>query len=474
MLGRLKHSLKHVLRRASERRPTAPPLPPSQWGLDASNGRTLTLRGVSLHAMLEKWGSPLYVVDVQRLTRNARRFRDQAAPAVRVFYSYKTNPVPFVLSALHREGIGAEVISAYEFWLARRLGVSPAQIVYNGPVKSEASVREAMQGGVGLITANHAEELPELARVAASVGRRPRTGIRVTTSQGWSGQFGVPIAGGAALIAFEWARTMTPLDVCAVHAHRGGMIRSESELRAFASEVLAFADQLIDRLGIPLEILDFGGSLATPAVDHIAPLDARANRTLLRDLPPPDVTATLPVERYVAVLREMVTQHFARRSTPPPAIFLEPGRSLTSETQFLLARVHALKRSGDRTYAILDAGINVAEPTRSEYHQILPVNRFGEPATHVYTVVGPICTPGDTLYPAVRLPELAVGDSLAIMDAGAYFVPFATSFSYPQPAIVAIDGDRDILVRQAEAFERMAGRDVLPDCGRLDQSRAAL
>jgi diaminopimelate decarboxylase len=63
----------------------------------------------------------------------------------------------------------------------------------------------------------------------------------------------------------------------------------------------------------------------------------------------------------------------------------------------------------------------------------------------------------------VRLPELAVGDSLCIMDAGAYFVPFATSFSYPQPAIVAIDGDRAFLVRQAERFEGMAARDVLPE-----------
>ena len=158
----------------------------------------------------------------------------------------------------------------------------------------------------------------------------------------------------------------------------------------------------------------------------------------------------------------MADQHFARSSRPHPRIVIEPGRSLTGETQFLLATVHALKQADDRTYAILDAGINIAEPTRSEYHQLLPVNRVGEPASRVYTVVGPICTPGDTLYPAVRLPELAVGDSLCIMDAGAYFVPFATSFSYPQPAIVAVDGPEAFLVRHAERFEGMASRDVLP------------
>lgn len=463
MVGRLKHSVKRALRRASDAYQSARPLAPSHWGLEARAHEGLSVGDVPLHALLQKWGSPLFVVDVRALKRNARRFCDQPAASLGVFYSYKTNPVAFVLSTLHGEGIGAEVISAYEFWLALRLGVPPERIIYNGPVKSESSVREAIERGIGLITANHAEELPVLASLAASVRQRARTGIRVSTSQGWSGQFGVPIAGGAALSAFERARALTSLDVCAVHAHRGGMIRSELELRAFVSEVLAFTDTLVERLGITLEILDFGGSLATPSVDHIAPLHWRLNRTLLRDLPAPDPTAALTIESYVAILTEMVAQHFVRRSAPQPKVFIEPGRSLTGETQFLLASVHALKDAGDRTYAILDAGINIAEPTRTEYHQLLPVNRFGQPPTRVYTVVGPICTPGDTLYPAVRLPDLAVGDSLCIMDAGAYFVPFSTSFSYPQPAIVAIDGGRAFLIRHAERFDGMAARDVLPE-----------
>jgi len=465
MLGRLKHRVKQALRQASQAYENGRSLPPAHWGLGADAASGLSLNGVPLHGLLHQWGSPLFVVDVGALKRNAQRFcnRPHGSSNLDVFYSYKTNPVSFVLSTLHDEGIGAEVISAYELWLALRLGVPPERIVYNGPVKSEASVREAIQRGVGLISANHAEEVSLLARIAASLGRRPRTGIRVSPSQGWSGQFGVAIAGGAALRAFEQARGLQALDLCALHAHRGGMMRSEADLTAFVGEILAFTDLLAERLGLHLEILDFGGSLGTPSVDHLTPLERRLNRTLLRDLPAPDVTTALTIERYVAILRDMVGQHFARVSRPQPRIFIEPGRSLTGETQFLLASVHALKEADDRTYAILDAGINVAEPTRSEYHQLLPVNRIAEPAGRVYTVVGPICTPGDTLYPAVRLPELAVGDSLCIMDAGAYFVPFATSFSYPQPAIVAIDGDRAFLVRHAERFEGMAARDVLPE-----------
>lgn len=420
------------------------------------------LGGVALHELLQRHGSPLLVLDVAALRRNARWFVAGApASGIEAFYSYKTNPVSFALSTLHQQGVGAEVISAYELWLALRLGVPAERIVYNGPVKSPASVREAIERGIGLITANHTEEVAQLASVAREVGRRPRTGIRVSTTQGWSGQFGVPI-GEAAVQAFAHALSLGSLDVCALHAHRGGMIRSEAEFSAFVGEVLAFTDTLVQRLGLDLQILDFGGSLATPSVDHVAPLDYRLNRTLLRDLPAPDVGAALGIERYVALLSRMVSEHYARAGRPRPRIFVEPGRSLTGDTQFLLASVHALKRAADRTYAILDAGINIAEPVRSEYHQLFAVNRINEPARQVYTVVGPICTPADTLYPAVRLPELAPGDSLCIMDAGAYFVPFATSFSYPQPAMVAIDADQELLVRRVERFEDMAVRDVVP------------
>jgi diaminopimelate decarboxylase len=75
-------------------------------------------------------------------------------------------------------------------------------------------------------------------------------------------------------------------------------------------------------------------------------------------------------------------------------------------------------------------------------------------------LVGPICHTGDTLYNASYLPELERGDELAIMDSGAYFIADATSFSFPQPAIIAIDATgEEVLVRKAESFEHLVSLD---------------
>ncbi len=240
------------------------------------------------------------------------------------------------------------------------------------------------------------------------------------------------------------------------------MIRGERELLDVVEGALEFADTLRQKLNLHLEVLDFGGSLCPPTVTALSARDRRLNQTFHRDLPPPDPADALTIERYVSLLVERVDAHYRGLSLPRPRIFLEPGRAMTGDAQLLLTSVVTTKRSGETTYAVLDAGINLAESVRSEYHQLLPVNRFGEPATRVHTIVGPICSPGDTLYSAARLPELHPGDSLAIMDAGAYFVPFSTSFSFPRPAIVLIDDGQERLLRRAELFQDLVSYDVPP------------
>ncbi|RKH35723.1 pyridoxal-dependent decarboxylase [Corallococcus sicarius] len=450
----LKQTLGPVVQRAMA--PARAFLPPETWSLESRAGQGLLLEGVSLSQLVQEYGSPLHVVHLAALNRNADAFQavpPGAAGGCEVYYSYKTNPVPGVLSALHARGVGAEVISAYELWLALKLGVAPERIVYNGPVKSDASIRESITRGIGLLAANHVEELDVFARHAQELRKRPRVAVRVTTAQGWTSQFGTPITGGMALAAYRKALALGTLDVVGLHAHRGELIRTEAELTGFVGSVLDFADELHRELGLDLEVLDLGGSLCTPTVEHIEQRDWRLNLTFQRDLPAPDFTAALSIERYVAKVVAQVEAHYAKQGRARPRIFLEPGRAMTGNTQLLLGRVHALKDGGERTWAVLDMGINHAECVRNEYHQLFHVERPDAPSHRAYTVVGPICTPGDTLYHAVRLPELKVGDTLAIMDAGAYFVPFGTSFSFPQPAIVGVEGGKVRVLRRAETNE---------------------
>lgn len=463
MIGFLKQSIRSGLGRVARATIGASAdLAPARWRLAPDRERGLCLEGIALRDLIERWGSPLHVVHAMRLAENVAAIQQPSASGglrCELFYSCKTNPVPGVLQLLREHGAGIEVTSPFELWLALRAGFRPDEIIYDGPGKSEAALRDAVAQDLLLININHLEEIAVLARVARALGRRPRVGIRVVPPGAWGGQLGVPIAGGHALATYKAAIESDAMDVVAIHAHRGSLIRTGADLESFVNAILNFVDELRASLGLTIEIVDFGGSLAVPTIAPLTSRTRRLSQALGVPPQPPDPSLTLSLREYADGLVAHVRRRSRAPGSPLPRIFVEAGRAVTADTQLLLATVVSLKRGSDRTFAILDAGNSIAEPVQHEYHQVLAV-RPGALAPTTYALTGPASTPADAMYPAVRLPELKVGDVIAIMDSGAYFVPFATSFSFPRPAIVLVRDGKDALLRRAETFDDMVSLDT--------------
>ena len=445
--------------------PPRPALAPELGGLTALDGR-LSLDGVDLAGLLRRHGSPLHVLSAARLRDNARAFRSRppgVGAAADVFYSYKTNPVPGALKLLHREGIGAEVISHHELWLALRLGVDPSRIIFNGPARSDEAFRLAVERGVKLVNLNAAGEIDRVAAIAASLGKVAEVGIRVCPFAGQAGQFGEPVHGGAALAAFRHALQQKSLRVTGLHVHSGRRYTSARDVAVLLDAVLPFVAALHRAFGLSLETLDLGGGLAVPSAAPIADADQRLCRSLEVELPAPDPGATMPIPDYVGQILRAVEADAREREVPAPRVILEPGRAMTGNAQLLLTQVVSLKTDDEGLdHAILDAGVNVAQAVQHEFHQLLPVENVAAPRGRVYRLCGPICTHGDVLYNAVHLPALAGGDALAIMDSGAYFVPFSTRFSYPLPAVVLVDQGREQILQRAETSEDLLATSALP------------
>ena len=206
-------------------------------------------------------------------------------------------------------------------------------------------------------------------------------------------------------------------------------------------------------------VLDVGGSLACPTEAAIPNRAFRLNRALGTDLLPPDPTDAISVGRASEVATAMVRAHFEALRLPVPAVVQEPGRALTAGAQLLLTSVVDVKDDVDPVHAVIDAGSNLADPLPHEYHQLFSASRPSGATARSYRLAGPICTPADVIYNNWRLPELEPGHVLAIMDAGAYFVPFSRSFSFPQPAIVGLDDSGVHELRRRETFEDVVRRD---------------
>ncbi|MBX7116363.1 MAG: pyridoxal-dependent decarboxylase [Myxococcaceae bacterium] len=468
-----KNALKKVVRTLSPQRQD---LPLSTWRLARDAGGALLLDGFSLQGVLERWGSPVHVVDAVRLRANAAHFMARprrASKACEVYFSYKTNPVSGLLHALHHMGAGAEVISPYELWLALSLGVAPKSIVYNGPAKSPASVVRAVERGVGLINVNSSEELDGVAQAARVARTRARVGIRVVTPGCLGGQLGERIDTGAALQAFRQALKFPELQVVALHSHYNAEISAAPQLDAYLKALLRFADTLRDALKLELEIIDVGGNLACPTVNSISPLAQRLALTFGVEPVPRAPESVLSIDAYVEQVLLTIEGHYHGMGRPAPRVFLEPGRALSGNAQLLLCRVAAVRGEDDMgmRWAVLDAGINVAEEVRGKQHQLFAVHDTGD-VRLPYRVAGPSCMLGDLLYAAWRLPVLQPGSALAIMDTGAYFISYATCFSAPRPPVVLVDAQQETVLRRAESFDDLVVLDgPLPAVERLPVRR---
>lgn len=434
------------------------------WDMKVSAAGRLTTSGCDLGQLAQVYGTPLYVVDGNRLARNYREFLGAFRawyPRVEIGYSYKTNPLPEVLRAIHQMGGYAEVISHFELWLAIELGVPPEKIIFNGPAKTEAALELAVAYDIGMINIDSENEIEPIARLASKYGRRQKVGVRVVTSVGWASQFGVPLAGGRALAAYEHLSAVLELDPRGVHIHLGTGIRDIGAYCQAIGEVMDFAVELKSRLGIELSCLDFGGGFGIPTVQNYSFWD---NKLLLNGYPPRliDIKTCSPLEEYARAIFSMLQVYFARHSWLKPTIFFEPGRAISSSAQSLLLSVLNIKPgAGDKNFAIVDGGKNITVPLGYEHHEVFAVARMHEPAADkTFNIAGPLCYPQDILFKEKRFPELRRGDVLAVMDAGAYFVPNQQNFSNPRPAVVFIDDQGKVrLIRERESFQHIVALD---------------
>lgn len=407
-----------------------------------------------LSDLVAQFGSPLFVVDGERLDAHASMFLGLPSQ-LQVAFSYKTNAIAAVLRRLHAHGLGAEVVSGHELEVARRLGVPPEQIVFNGPAKGAAAVQRAWSEGI-LVNANSIEELEQLDRWAQAFGRRPRVGLRFQSRAGWSGQFGVP----RSRVTQAWARAkrLRHLELTTVHVHHGAALHRASAVRRVAHD--AFQRWLEgQRAGLPLTDLDLGGSLAVPEVRPASPAELRRALLERRPLPKPDVP-TIDLRTWAEVLLEEVHTQTVRHGQGPTRIWLEPGRALTGSTHWLLTSVVGTQATDQGfTYGILDAGMNLADVVRRSWHPLFLADPGVRRGAVLYRLVGPTCAPGDVLSPAVHFPRLRPGEVLAIGAAGAYFDAFSTHFSFPRPAVVWVDREGVRRVRRSETTEDILGRE---------------
>jgi diaminopimelate decarboxylase len=396
----------------------------------------LVCDGVPLAAIAAAEGTPVYVYSAAML-----RERYLAIDAAfgnyphAIHYALKANSTLAVARLLRELGSAADANSIWEIEVARRAGFEPSDIVFTGVGKSPTELECAVALGVKAINVESAGELARIEAIATRLGKLARVAVRVNPdidakshphiSTGLRiNKFGLPLD--LATDLFHSIRMRPSLKLVAVHLHVGSQITSLDPLRHSAAAASELSAQLMAD-GFPLEYVDVGGGLGIAYDERRPPA----------------------INEYISALVEEV------RPTKLP-IVVEPGRIVAGPAGALLARVTDLKpRGAEGDFAIIDAGMTelIRPALYNAYHRIEPV--IERTATErLYEIVGPVCESSDVVGRDRQLPQLEVGDLVAIRDAGAYGAVMASNYNRrPLAPEVLVDEGRWRVVRRRQTVD---------------------
>jgi len=404
---------------------------------------------VALATIAGAVGTPFYCYSSASIGQHFEAFRGAfAGQDADVFYAMKANSNQAVLATLARLGTGMDVVSEGELLRARAAGVPGNRIIFSGVGKTLGEMNLGLEENILCFNVESEPELEALSHVAKSrsavapIALRvnpdvdARTHAKIATGKS-ENKFGVPIS--RARDVYAYAATLPGLRIRGVDMHIGSQI---TDLEPYDDAFALLADfvRALRSDGHEIEHVDLGGGLGIP---------------YRRDNNPPPFP-----EQYAKI----VARHTAALDCK---VMLEPGRVIVGNSGVLVASVIYLKKGENKRFVIVDAAMNdLVRPTLYDaHHDILPVKAPAPRGARLIRsdVVGPVCESGDYLALDRDLPEVAAGDLIAIMSAGAYGAVQAGTYNtrllIPE---VLVKGSEYAVVRPRRSYEELIGLDTLP------------
>lgn len=400
---------------------------------------------VSLAALAEEFGTPLYVYSLSHI----RNQYSQLVKAMKdvsplVCYSVKANSNKAILKELIGLGSGFDIVSGGELYRALKAGADASKIVFAGVGKTDSEIDYAIKEGILFFTVESEPEARRISERAQALGMKARIAFRINpdvdpkthkyiSTGKMENKFGLDID--RTFQACEMAAGLPGIEVAGLHMHIGSQLLDAQPFADALKKVAPLCAELKKRMP-SFKYIDIGGGLGIKyQPDH-------------KPIAPTDFAATvLPHLKGLGL-----------------KVVMEPGRFIVGNAGALVGRVLYVKDNPMKKFIVADTAMtDLIRPSLYQaYHEVKAVKLTA--GTVKGDLVGPVCESGDFIAKDRDLPAMQQGDLLAILSAGAYGFAMSSNYnSRPRAAEVVVDGDAYRLVRQRETMEDLILREQLRD-----------
>jgi len=420
----------------------------------------LTFAGQDTVILANRHGTPLYLMDEDRIRYNCRVYKQAMADAFGAgsFPSYAGKAACFkrMYAIMGEEGMSVDLVSSGEIYTAYKAGFPMEKAYFHGNNKTDADILFAMEHGVGCIVVDGMDELSVIDRIAGeqgicqavllrlTPGIDPHTYEAVATGKVDS-KFGVAIETGQAEDFVMKALSCKHIRVLGYHCHVGSQVfdDSDSVYLDSADVMLRFAKHIYEMTGFAPAYFDIGGGYGV--------------RYTQED---PSVDICASIHKVAAHIKALCLQNNMQR----PNIIMEPGRSIVADAGMTLYTAGTVKKiTGYKNYLSVDGGMtdNPRFALYGSKYTVYLANKMTQNEDFVCDLVGRCCESGDVIQPNVTLPMPRRGDIVAVCTTGAYNYSMASNYNrIPRPPVVMLADGQDYVAVKRETLEDIIKNDL--------------
>lgn len=419
----------------------------------------LTFAGRDTVELAKKYGTPLYLMDEEKIRYNCRTYVDamkkyfgeNALP----LYASKANSFKQIYRIVNEEGMGVDVVSAGEICTAVSAGFPMEKVYFHGNNKTDADIEYAIKNGVGYFVADNIDEINAIDEISGmhnvcskiliriTPGIDPHTYDAVATGKVDS-KFGSAIETGAAMEITRLAISKKNISLYGFHCHVGSQVFDSDVFFKSSDVMLGFIAETERILGFKTKELNLGGGYGVRYVETDPVIDIADN---------------------IAQVARVVKEKCDTLGIDVPAIRMEPGRSIVADSGLTLYTVGMVKQIPEyRNYVSVDGGMT-DNPRYALYNSLYTVflaNKMQEECDFLCSVVGRCCECGDIIQESVKLPSsVKRGDIAAVLTTGAYNYSMASNYNrVPRPPIVMLTKDDEYVAVRRETLEDIIANDL--------------
>lgn len=418
----------------------------------------LTFAGLDVTGLAKKYGTPLYLLDENKVRANCRKYITAFAKyfpeGSRPLFASKALSFKKIYGIVESENMGTDIVSPGELYTALKAGFDVKNAYFHGNNKTDADIAYAMDSGVGYFVVDNIDELLAISDEAKRRGIKqkilarltpgidPHTHKAISTGKVDS-KFGVAIETGQAREFVGKVLGLRNIELCGFHCHIGSQIFDPKPFIDAAKIMLSFIAEMKKIYGYEADELNLGGGFAVRYLETDPVID---------------------IEKNIAALADTINGKCAELGIKAPKILMEPGRSIVADAGMTVYTVGGTKIiPGFKNYVSVDGGMpdNPRYALYSSPYTAMIANKATLGRDFRCTIAGRCCESGDLLQEDVALPRPERGDILAVFTTGAYNYSMASNYNrLPRPPIVVIKDGNDSVAVKRESFEDLTRNEI--------------